>query len=269
RLKALFTRSFIDARAGWGAVEPDPIFIVGMPRSGSTLVDQILASHSRVEGAGELQEMAVMTAGVPGYPDSLAAAPQDTFLNLGHDYLRRARAHLKLERPRFTDKTPANCFHAGLILLALPNARIVDVRRHPLACCVSNFRQHFAGGFVSAYDLSDLGRYYADYVDLMAHFDAVAPDRVHRVIYENLVADTETEVRRLLAYLDLPFEPACLRFFENPRPVDTPSSEQVRQPIFTDGLDQWRNFEPWLDPLKAALGPVLEAYPAAPGRSAG
>jgi tetratricopeptide (TPR) repeat protein len=266
RLKALFTHSFLDARAGWGVAESDPIFIVGMPRSGSTLVDQILATHSMVEGTRELAELAITTAGVPGYPEGLAAAARETFVNLGRDYLRRARAHLKLERPRFTDKTPANCFHAGLILVALPNARIVDVRRHPLACCVSNFRQHFAGGFISSYDLSDLGRYYADYVDLMSHFDEVAPGRIHRVIYEDLVADTESEVRRLLDYLGLPFDPACLRFYENRRAVDTPSSEQVRQPIFTDGLNQWRNFEPWLGPLKAALGPVLDAYPSTPPR---
>jgi tetratricopeptide (TPR) repeat protein len=264
RLKSLFTRSFVDGRAGWGATQSDPIFIVGLPRSGSTLVEQILASHSMVEGAGELPELATSAAGTPGYPDSLVTVGRDTFVSLGGDYLRRAQTHLKLGRPRFTDKTPANCFHAGLILLALPNAKIVDVRRHPLACGVANFRQHFARGFECSYDLTDLGRYYADYVDLMAHFDRTLPGRVHRVIYEDLVADTETEVRRLLAYLDLPFEPACLRFFENPRAVDTPSSEQVRQPIFTDGLDQWRHFEPWLDPLKAALGSVLDAYPAAP-----
>jgi hypothetical protein len=145
-----------------------------------------------------------------------------------------------------------------------PNAKIVDVRRHPLGCCVSAFKQHFAGGFDFAFDVADLGRYYADYADLMAHFDAAAPGAVHRVIYEHLVADTEDEVRRLLDYLGLPFDPACLRFFETQRPVATPSSEQVRQPIFTDAVDSWRRFEPWLDPLKAALGPVLASYPAAP-----
>jgi hypothetical protein len=154
--------------------------------------------------------------------------------------------------------------HVGLIRLMLPNAKIVDVRRHPLGCCLSAYKQHFAGGFDFAYDLADLGRYYADYVDLMAHFDAAQPGAVHRVIYEDLVADTEGEVRRLLDYLGLPFDPATLRFFENRRAVATPSSEQVRRPIFTDAVDQWRNFEPWLGPLKDALGPVLDAYPAAP-----
>ena len=168
----------------------------------------------------------------------------------------------RLGRPRFIDKAPWNFLHIGLIRLMLPNARIVDVRRHPLGCCVSAFRQHFAGGFDFAYDLADLGRYYADYVALMAHYDAVLPGHVHRVIYEDLVADTEAEVRRLLAYLGLPFDAACLRFFENRRPVATPSSEQVRRPIFTDARGPWRQFEPWLDPLKAALGPVLAAYPA-------
>ena len=154
--------------------------------------------------------------------------------------------------------------HVGLIRLMLPNAKIIDVRRHPLGTCVSAFRQHFAGGFDFAYDLEDLGRYYADYVDLMAHDDAVLPGHVHRVIYEDLVADTGREVRKLLDYLGLPFDPACLRFFETERPVATPSSEQVRQPIFTDAVNHWRRYEPWLGPLKAALGPVLETYPAAP-----
>jgi tetratricopeptide (TPR) repeat protein len=264
KLKALFTSSFLAARADWGAAETDPIFIVGMPRSGSTLVEQILASHPMIEGTRELPDLPLLAASFGGYPDSLATAKRDALANLGRAYLQRTRSYRKLDRPRFTDKTPANCFHTGLIALALPNAAIIDVRRHPLACCFSNFSQHFAGGFVSSYDLTDLGRYYADYVDLMAHFDEVAPGRVHRIIYEHLVTNTEGEVRRLLDHLGLPFDPACLRFFENPRAVDTPSSEQVRQPIFTGALDHWRHYEPWLGPLKEALGPVLEAYPATP-----
>jgi tetratricopeptide (TPR) repeat protein len=264
---AQFTRAFFAARAAWGARDPDPIFIVGLPRSGSTLVEQILASHSAVEGTHELADLPVLAASVPGYPQGVGRLTRDACASLGTEYMRRTSAYRNLSRPRFIDKTPKNFLHIGLIQLILPSARIVDVRRHPLACGLSVFKQHFGHGFASAFDLEHIGRYYADYVDLMAHFDEILPCRVHRVIYEQLVGDTETEVRRLLDYLGLPFDPACLRFFENRRAVDTPSSEQVRQPIFTHGLDQWRNFEPWLGPLKDALGPVLEAYPAAPRQS--
>jgi tetratricopeptide (TPR) repeat protein len=268
RAQTLFTANFFAERAGWGDPAPDPIFIVGLPRSGSTLVEQILASHPAIEATRELpdvQQMAdwVALQGPAGYPDLLTALPAAQVRQLGRDYMARTRPQRRLGRPRFVDKAPWNWLHVGLIRLMAPNARIVDVRRHPLGCCVSAFRQHFAGGFDFAFDLADLGRYYADYVALMAHYDTVLPGHVHQVIYEDLVADTEGEVRRLLAYLDLPFEPACLRFFETQRPVATPSSEQVRQPIFADAVDHWRNFEPWLDPLKAALGPALGAYPAA------
>jgi tetratricopeptide (TPR) repeat protein len=271
RSKALFTDEFFATRAGWGDPAADPIFIVGLPRSGSTLVEQILASHPAVEGTRELTDIQAMAdwaaaraVGAP-YPIPLAALPRAAFDQLGHDYLARTRAQRRLGRPRFIDKAPWNFLHIGLLRLMLPNARIVDVRRHPLATCVSAWRQHFAGGFDFAYDLTDLGRYYADYVELMAHFDAVLPGHVTRVIYEDLVADTEGEVRRLLDALGgLSFDAACLRFFENPRAVATPSSEQVRRPIYADGVDSWRRFEAWLDPLKAALGPVLEAYPSPP-----
>ena len=159
---------------------------------------------------------------------------------------------------------PNNFAHVGLIHAILPNAKIIDARRHPLACGFSNFKQHFARGQAFTYSLADIGRYYADYVRLMAHYDAVLPGRVHRVFYESMVDDTETEVRRLLDYCGLPFEEGCLRFFENKRPVRTASSEQVRQPIYRDGVDHWRHFEPWLEPLKDALGPVLTAYPDVP-----
>ncbi|MDR3511366.1 MAG: sulfotransferase [Caulobacteraceae bacterium] len=270
--KALLTPAFFAGRAGWGVDAPDPIFIVGLPRSGSTLIEQILASHPAAEGVQELQDVQVIAdwlalqggSGGGGYPGQLAFMPRDFADKLGRDYLDWTRVRRRLGRPRFIDKAPWNFLHIGLIRLILPKARIIDARRHPLGCCLSAFKQHFSQGWAFSYDLGDLGRYYADYVDLMAHFDAVLPGRVHRVIYEDLVQDTEAEVRRLLAYLDLPFDPACLRFFDNPRAVATPSSEQVRQPIFTDQLDHWRRFEPWLDPLKAALGPVLDAYPAAP-----
>jgi tetratricopeptide (TPR) repeat protein len=270
RAKALFTPAFFAERAGWGDGAPDPIFIVGLPRSGSTLVDQILASHPAIEGTRELQDIQVIAdwiaASGPGsaYPDPLAGLPREVSARLGRDYLAWAQPLRKLGRPWFTDKAPWNFRHIGLIELILPNARIIDVRRHPLACCLSAFKQHFSQGWDFSYDLGDLGRYYADYVALMAHFDAVLPGRVHRVIYETLVEDTEGEIRRLLDDLDLPFDAACLRFFDNPRAVATPSSEQVRRPIFTEAIDHWRGFEPWLDPLKAALGPVLDAYPDVP-----
>jgi tetratricopeptide (TPR) repeat protein len=269
RSKSLLSKAFFAARAGWGAKAADPIFILGMPRSGSTLVDQILASHPAVEGTRELQDLRVIAdwigAVAPGYPDAMAALPREVCLQRGRDYLDWTRAQRRTGRPRFTDKAPWNWRHVGLIQLILPHAKIIDVRRHPMACCLSAFKSHFHQGWEFAYELESLGRYYADYVELMAHIDSVLPGRVHRVIYERLVDDAEGEVRRLLAYLDLPFDPACLKFHETPRAIATPSSEQVRQPIYRDAIDQWRNFEPWLDPLRAALGKVLEAYPEAPG----
>jgi tetratricopeptide (TPR) repeat protein len=268
RCAALFTPAFFAARPAWGAPAPEPIFIVGLPRSGSTLVEQILASHAAIEGAGELPDLPMVAAGIGVYPEGLAKLPREVCARLGRDYLGRAATHRQLARPRFVDKTPKNFLHIGFIRLTLPNARIIDVRRHPLDCGVSIFRQHFGVGFNSAFDLEHIGRYYADYVRLMAHFDLAAPGAVHRVIYEDLVSDTEREVRRMLDYLGLPFDPACLRFFENRRAVDTPSSEQVRQPIFTEAVGQWRRFEPWLDPLKSALGPVLVGYPGPPDRPA-
>ena len=206
------------------------------------------------------------------FAGTVAAAPQVMagakgaieFRELGERYLAQTRIQRRTDRPFFIDKMPNNWAHVGLIHLMLPNAKIVDARRHPLSCCFSNFKQHFARGQNFTYSLEDLGRYYADYVALMAHFDAVLPARVHRVLYERMVDDTEGEVRRLLDYCGLPFEPACLRFYENDRAVRTASSEQVRQPIFRDAVDHWRHYEPWLGPLVAALGPTLEAYPAAP-----
>ncbi|MBU1375962.1 MAG: sulfotransferase [Alphaproteobacteria bacterium] len=272
RTTALLSRGFFAARAGQGAAQPDPIFIVGLPRSGSTLVEQILASHSLVEGTQELPYLPALAARLGGparreaegaYPDVLAALSPAELADLGQEYLARARTHRKSDRPFFIDKLPNNFAHAGLIQLILPNAKIIDARRHPLGCCLSGFKQHFAVGQPFTYDLTDIGRYYADYVALMAHVDAVLPGRVHRVIYERMVADPEAETRALLAHCGLTFEAACLKFYENDRAVRTASSEQVRQPIFTDAADHWRHFEPWLGPLKAALGPVLDAYPDA------
>jgi len=267
----IYTASFLEQRAGTGAAAADPIFIVGLPRAGSTLLEQILSSHSLVEGTMELPEVTTMTralrrqAGVDGasYHDVVATLDGDQLRELGERYLERTRIHRKTSTPFFIDKMPNNFAHVGLIRLMLPNARIVDARRHPMACCFSAFKQYFAMGQTFTYDLTDLGRYYRDYRALMAHFDAVQPGRIHRVLYEQMVGDTEAQVRRLLDYCGLPFEDACLRFFENDRAVRTASSEQVRQPIFREGLDHWRHFEPWLQPLKLALGDAVDAYPTA------
>ncbi len=276
RAKRTYTREFFAERAGCGDPAPDPIFIVGLPRSGSTLLEQILSSHSAVEGTMELPEIIAMTRALrrgaetaASYHEVLAELPADAFAELGQQYLNRTRVQRKTDAPRFIDKMPNNFLHLGLIQLMLPNAKIIDARRHPLACCFSGFKQHFARGQNFSYSLDDLGRYYRDYVELMAHVDQTLPGRVHRVIYEQMVDDTEAEVRRLLDYCGLPFEDGCLRFFENDRPVRTASSEQVRRPINRDGIDQWRHYAPWLDPLKAALGPVLDAYPAVPRFDAG
>jgi tetratricopeptide (TPR) repeat protein len=273
RSKKLFTPEFLAARQGVGCPSPDPIFIVGLPRAGSTLVEQILATHSQVEGTQELPDV-TMIARIVGrrttrdestaYPRALGKFSSDEMRAFGEQYLAQTRIQRKTGRPFFIDKMPNNFAHVGLIHLMLPNAKIIDARRHPLGCCFSCFKQHFARGQNFTYDLAEIGRYYRNYVELMDHFDTVLPGRVHRVFYENMVEDTEGEVRRLLEYCGLPFEEGVLRFHENQRAVRTASSEQVRRPIFRDGMEQWRHFEPWLDPLKRSLGRVLEQYPAVP-----
>jgi hypothetical protein len=271
--RTLYTREFFQARAGSGCAAADPIFIVGLPRSGSTLIEQILASHSQVEGTMELPEITSLTRALrqrqdggesPSYHDELARLGPDELRALGDSYLERTRIQRKTGAPYFIDKMPNNFAHIGLIQLCLPNAKIIDARRHPMACCFSGFKQHFARGQSFSYRLSDLGRYYRDYVELMAHFDQALPGRIHRVIYERIVDDTEAEVRRLLDYCGLEFESGTLRFFENERPVRTASSEQVRQPIYREGLEHWRHFDLWLAPLREALGEVLQCYPAVP-----
>jgi hypothetical protein len=273
RSRAALTPDFFAARAGSGSPAPDPIFIVGLPRSGSTLIEQILASHSQVEGTQELPDLAILARRLSGkklrsqeslYPEVLAELGMNDFHALGEEFLTMTRVQRKSAAPLFIDKMPNNFAHVGLIHLILPNAKIIDARRHPLGCGFSCFKQHFARGQHFTYDLAELGRYYRDYVALMVHMDEVLPGRVHRVFYESMVEDTEAEVRRLLAYCHLPFEEACLRFYENERAVRTASSEQVRTPIYREGLDQWQHYEPWLGPLKNALGPVLETYPAVP-----
>jgi tetratricopeptide (TPR) repeat protein len=273
RSKKLFTSGFFAAREGMGCAARDPIFVVGLPRAGSTLIEQILATHSQVEGTQELPDV-TMIARIIGrrttraegsaYPRALDKFSAEELRAFGEQYLAQTRIQRKTQRPFFIDKMPNNFAHVGLIHLMLPNARIIDARRHPLGCCFSCYKQHFARGQNFTYDLAELGRYYRNYVELMGHFDTVLPGRVHRVFYEAMIEDTEGEIRRLLDYCGLPFEVGVLRFHENQRAVRTASSEQVRQPIFRDGMDQWRHYEPWLDPLKKALGDVLRTYPATP-----
>lgn len=268
RLSAYFTRDVFAARKDAGCQSRAPIFIVGLPRAGSTLLEQILASHSQVEGTQELPDIIAIArriadkkrVGDPSnYPNGIAELSDADLTRLGEEYIERTRIH-RTDAPYFIDKMPNNFAHVGLIRLILPNAKIIDARRHPLAGCFGGYKQLFAKGQHFTYNLTDIGRYYADYVELMRHWQKVQPGHVLHVQYEDVVADTETQVRRLLDHCDLPFEDACLRFYENQRAVKTASSEQVRQPIFTSGLDQWENYELWLDPLKAALGETLRTY---------
>ncbi|WP_421848251.1 sulfotransferase [Novosphingobium sp.] len=261
---AVATPELFARHEGDGCPAPDPIFVLGMPRAGSTLVEQILSSHSQVEGTSELPDIGMLSRTVKDYPQGLASLDPAQLKELGEQYLERTRVQRHTARPLFIDKLPNNWLFIPFIRLILPGARLIDARRHPLSCCFSNFKQHFARGQGFSYSLEDMGAYYRDYVRLMAHLDRVMPGRVHRVIYEHMVDDTEAEVRALLDACGLPFEPACLAFYETERAVRTPSSEQVRRPIFREGTEAWKPFEPWLDPLKAALGEVLDAYPAAP-----
>lgn len=264
----VFSREFFERRPNWGSGAADPIFIVGMPRAGSTLIEQVLASHPMVEGTSELPNIPMIAKklgrGEPGYLEAIERTEPNEFVRLGDEYIQKTRVHRFTERPHFVDKMPNNWLHVPLIHLLLPNAKIIDARRHPLACGFSNFKQHYVQGHGFSFDLATIGRQYRDYVRLMAHVDDILPGRVHRVIHETLVSDTEHEIRRMLDYLKLPFDESCLRFYETDRAVRTPSSEQVRRPISKEGVEQWRAFDQWLDPLKKALGPVLEAYPDVP-----
>jgi tetratricopeptide (TPR) repeat protein len=263
RLKTVFTQEFFGQRARTGCAANDPIFIVGLPRSGSTLVEQILSSHSAIEGTRELPHIQAIAGRLAGrFPDSLSGMSAGAFGAMGETYLEETRIFRRLGRPHFTDKMPSNFAYAGFIQLILPNAKIVDVRRHPLDCCVANFKQIFSRAFRFSYSLTDLGGYYRNYVDLMEYFDDVLPGKIHRINYEQLVESSETEIQRLLDYLGLPFEQRCLSFYENDRAVRTASSEQVRMPIFKDAIGSWRKYEFALEPLKSALGSVLDLYPA-------
>jgi tetratricopeptide (TPR) repeat protein len=266
RIRAFFDAAFFAAHAGSGATSPAPIFIVGLPRSGSTLIEQILASHPGVEGTMELPNVLNivaqfddMVAARNGYPETVGRATVAQLGALGERYLEET-APLRSGRPHFTDKLPNNFSHVGLIHAMLPNATIIDARRHPMDACFSTFRQYFAEGQTFSYDLGDLGRYYRCYLALMDHWDAVLPGRVLHLAYEQLIEDTEASVRRLLAHCGLPFDEACLRFHETQRPVRTASAEQVRQPIYRSAVGYWRHFARELEPLERALGDCLERF---------
>ena len=263
-------KAFFEQRKGWGCSSKAPIFVVGLPRAGSTLLEQILASHSQVEGTTELQDIIGISRKLGGrsrqnpagkYPEILAEMTAEQFRELGEGYLETTMIQRTTGSPFFIDKMPNNFRHIGLIHLILPNSKIIDARRHPMGGCFSGFKQLFAHGQTFTYGLEDIGKYYRDYVRLMDHWDAVLPSRVHRVQYEEMVSDTDNQIRALLDYCGLEFEEQCLRFYETERAVRTPSSEQVRKPIYKESMEQWRHYEAHLGPLKEALGPeVRERY---------
>jgi len=278
RVRKLLTADALAARAGWGDPAPDPIFVVGLPRAGSTLIEQILASHSLVEGTMELADIGTIThdlsgrgvppdedEAVPGYLPRLLALGPEEMQALGRRYIENTRIQRKSDRPFFVDKMPNNFAHIGLIHLILPNAKIIDARRHPMANGFSAYKQHFSRGQGFTYDLDELGRYYRDYVEIMEHYGRVLPGLIHRVHYEDMVANPEAQTRALLAHCGLAFEAACLTFHETKRAVRTASSEQVRRPMTTEAVDHWHHYSPWLGPLAHALGDVVDRYPARTG----
>lgn len=277
RTRRLMTREAMTTRAGLGHPDPAPIFVVGLPRVGSTLIEQILASHSLIEGTMELPDIGAIAGELAGrkgfarrndtddlqahgYLERLLALDSKRLAALGTNYIARTRIQRKSGRPFFIDKMPNNFAHIGLIHLILPNAKIIDARRHPMASCFSGFKQHFSRGQGFTYDLTELGLYYRDYVEIMAHYDVVLPGRVHRVVYERLVDDPETEIRALLSYVGVAFQPACLEFHRTERAVRTASSEQVRRPLGREAIDHWRRYAPWLGELERALGDTVAGY---------
>lgn len=269
RALALYTPAFFASRQGWGSVAADPIFVIGLPRSGSTLIEQILSSHSQIEGTTELPDIIALSKKLgqqkhyqdrSAYPEAVAELSRDDCAQIGDGYLESTRIQRQTKRPYFIDKMPNNFQHLGLIATILPNAKIIDARRHPMGVCFAGFKQHFARGQNFSTSLEDIGQYYLDYLRMMDHVDAVLPGRVHRVCYEDMVGDSEREIRAMLAYCDLPYEEACLNFHENERAVRTPSSEQVRQPIYSSAKDIWKYYENNLENLQNILGPAIDNY---------
>ena len=269
--KTVCTRELFAQRHGVGHQAQDPIFIVGLPRAGSTLLEQILASHSMVDGTMELPQIIALSQRLrgpvgqtaeseknPRYPNLLAELDHEYFRRFGEQFIEDTRVY-RQGAPLFVDKNPNNFFHVGLIKLILPNAKVIDARRHPMACCFSGFKQLFGQGQEFSYGLQEIGDYYRRYVELMDHWDQVLPGFVLRVQHEDVVNDLEAQVRRILDFCGLPFEAGCLDFHRTERSVRTPSSEQVRQPIYRSGLDAWENYARWLEPLKRALGPEVRA----------
>lgn len=266
RLQAtLCTSEFLAAREGLGCPRPDPIFIVGLPRSGSTLIEQILSSHSQVEGTLELPEIPRLVqqfrtrkaGGTPRYPAVLAELRAEELRRMGEIYLEETGVY-RHGAPFFIDKMPGNFHDIGFIHLILPNAKIIEARRDAMACCFGNFKQLFANGQKFTYDLTEMGHYYRGYVELMEHWHRALPGKILRVRHADVVQDLEGSVRRILEFCGLAFEPACLEYYKTDRVVRTLSADQVRRPIYRQGLDQWRNYEPWLGALKVALGPLAE-----------
>jgi len=267
--KQVCTKDFFAARADWGVTDPDPIFVLGLPRSGSTLIEQILASHRQVEGTQELADIQRIVMELrgraedlesPRFPGVLAELSREDLRRLGERYMADTRVFRTTHRPFFIDKMPNNFRYIGLIHLMLPNAKIIDARREPMACCFGNLKQLFSTGQEFSYSVEDIARYYRTYLELMSHWNAALPGRILKVQHEDVVEDLDGSVRRILEFCELEFESACLDFHKTERSVRTASSEQVRQPIFREGLDQWRHYEPWLGPLKEALGDALTRY---------
>lgn len=265
KLASVFTKDLFERKSAATPTEITPVFILGMPRSGSTLIEQILASHSKVEGAGELPYIIMMSNSLGAnktdtarYPEIVEELDDSQLTGLGRSYLHYARTHCGSEKPFLTDKMPANFSHAGFIRLVLPHAKIIDARRDPIATCIANYRHLFAQGKNQTYDLVELAEYYLQYAGIMEHWDEVMPGAILRVQYEDVVGNLESEVRRILEFCDLPFEESCLNYHQSARPVNTASSEQVRQPIYDSAVEFWRNYEPHLDELKEILKPVLK-----------
>jgi tetratricopeptide (TPR) repeat protein len=267
--KQVCIQEFFETRRGWGVADADPIFILGLTRSGSTLIEQILASHSQVEGTQELADIQRIVMALrgrdtdlknPRYPGVLAELGPQDFRKFGERFMADTRVYRQTQRPFFIDKLADNFRDIGLIQVMLPNAKIIDARREPMACCFGNLKQLFSRGQEFSYSIGDIAHYYRHYLEFMRHWNEALPGRILTVQHEDVVADLEGSVRRILGFCGLRFEPACLEFHKTPRNVRTASSEQVRQPISRESVDQWRNYEPWLGPLKDGLGDALISY---------